>query len=124
MSLSNIIYITLGSIILGLLLFCGYEMYTKSLLQTQVANQQIQITSLSDANDQWKTQTLAANTALKSIQNSQDARDKAAQAAMAQAVKDAQSHEAEAQVILKKKVTGDDCTAANKIFNDYLGGHK
>lgn len=119
-SFESIKLAVIGSIIVGLALFGGWEAYTKSRLQTEVAKQQDEIDQYKDANVSWKQQTDASNKAMAALVAQGKARDAAAVTALAASQKQAKTYSDEAFKLMKQKATGDDCAATKTFLSNYF----
>lgn len=116
-----VILIIVLAVLFGLI---GYLAYTKSLLQTQVAQQQTDITALTDQNTNFKTQVEASNVAVQKMRTDALARQSAAAESIAAANRQADAFEATARRLAAVTPVGDDCTASKAFLKTYFGGGK
>lgn len=101
----------------------GYLAYTKSLLETEVAQQQTDITALTDQNTNFKTQVEASNAAINKMHDDGLARAAAAAQSIAEANRQADAFETTAKRLAAVAPVGDDCTATKAFLKSYFGGH-
>lgn len=102
----------------------GYLAYTKSLLQTEVAQDATLIVEYRTQNDDWKVKTDEANKAIKALQDEVLASQQAVEAAQKQAEVVQQQHDIVAHNIETILPFGDDCAATKKILDNYFRGKK
>jgi cell division protein FtsB len=109
-------------ILVALMGIICYLAYTKSLLETKVAQQETDITALTDQNTNFKTQVEASNAAIKKMHDDGVARATAAAQSIAAANRQADAFEATAKRLVAASPVGDDCTATKAFLKSYLGG--
>ena len=109
-----------GVIIIGIV---GYLAYTKSLLETQVANDALTISQYEIANTNWAEQSAKASKAIADLKADAASRAAEAERRVEAARNEAQSYLNRANTIAASKPAGDDCTAAKNLANAYFGGH-
>ena len=110
-----------GAIIIILLLLSAYLEITKSSLESQLAQSEMDATALVAANKNYYSQTVAANKALIDAQKAAEDRQKQADDAVNAAMMTAKQYQLYAQKLsAKKPADKDDCKAANDLLNDYL----
>lgn len=116
----NIVLVVIFTALIGLI---GYLGYTKSLLQTQVAQQKTDITALTDQNSDFKSQVEATNAAIQQMHTDGLARAAAAAQSIAEAERQASAFEATAKALATAAPVGDDCSATKTFLKKYFGGH-
>jgi cell division protein FtsB len=119
--IKTVILVMAFSALLGLI---GYLGYTKSLLQTEVAQQKTDITALTDQNTNFKTQVEASNAAIEKMRSDGLAREAAAVPSIAEANRQAAAFEETARRLAAASPVGDDCTATKAFLKTYFGGQK
>lgn len=112
-----IVKVVIGVVLVGII---AYLAYTKSLLETEVAQQKTEIVQYQNANTEWKTQTAKANAALKATIDEAARRETVANKAIAVAQAKANSFLNKAKQISSVKPEGDDCAAAAKLLDTYF----
>ena len=117
----TIVAIVIIATLMGLV---GYLAYTKSLLETQVAEQQNDITALTDQNANFKSQAEAANAVITKMHDDDVARTAAAAKSISAADRQASVFEDAAKKIGIATATGDDCEATKTLLKNYYGGTK
>ena len=117
--IKTVIIMVVCIVLIGLI---GYLAYTKSLLETKVAEQQVDISSLQEQNVNFKTQAEASNAAFQKIQSDAMAREAAAAESIATANRQATAFEAEAKRLAAVNPVGDDCAATKSFLKSYFGG--
>ena len=99
----------------------GYLAYTKLALEKTVAEQQLDISALTTANQDWKAQTDRANSALMALQTEAAIRQKGVEGALADAAKQAAILQKQINDLQNTKPTDpDDCKAAKALADSYL----
>ena len=98
----------------------GYLVYTKSKLESQVADDRGVITALQSANQDWKTQTDSANAALKKLKDDTAARAATAATAETQAQAANADYLKAASNIEAAKPKGDDCAASKALLDNFF----
>ena len=117
----NIVIAVIVVVVLGII---GYLSYTKSRLETKLAQAQTDIVALTDANNDWKTATDNANKAMKDAIDQAAAREAAAAKGVAEAKNLAKQYEARANEIMRSIPKGDDCVATKRLTDSYFGAKK
>ena len=138
-SLSSAKFIIITVVALIIVGAFGYEMYTKSQLQTKLAQAQTDIVALTAANENWKTNSETQNAAIaaQAAAEKQRADQAAAAVAVAQKTSDQDTKDAAAIMAVKAPPTpaqaapgapvatpDPQCAAAEKLMNSYFGGKK
>lgn len=109
-----------GGVIVALLAVIGYLAYTKSLLETQVAQQQTEITSYQDANVSWAASAAEQDKKIQDIIDTASAREKAVVAAIAQAEQESKIFNQNSVKLMATKAAGSDCEATKKFLDSYF----
>ncbi len=93
-------------------------------LKTQLAQSQGEATACHMANAEFAAKAAEQNRAVAALAAESAAREKNAKDAAQTAQKTAQGFLADANRLSAKQSSGDDCKAADGLFNGYLGGVK
>ena len=122
--LSEVKIIIVGVVFAVLIGLIGYLAYTKNSVETQLAQAQTDIVSLTSANEDWKSKTEQVNAAIASEQAAEKLRADEAAKAIADAQKIADSYSNEALTLAKATPSGDDCAATKKLTDSYFESKK
>lgn len=120
--ISNIKNALIIAVVIIVVAIIGYLAYTKSLLQTQVAQQQGEIEQYKTANDDWARANAQQDAAIKNLKTLSNTRAEAAAKALAASQSKAKGFSALADTLLKQKPAGADCAATKKFLSDYFAG--
>ncbi len=90
-------------------------------LKTQLAQSQSLGTACIIANRDFASKTTQQNKAVVALQKAGLAREKKAQRAAFEAQRTVRAYTLAADKLRKLKITGDQCVAAQNLFQDYLG---
>lgn len=104
---------------LGLIVYLGY---TKSLLETKVADQALEISQYKLANETCKSNVAQANSDLKKAITSGTVRQSAVASSIKSTEKTTTPMLARAAALMVALPNGDDCAAAKSLTNSYFGG--
>ena len=137
--LNSVKFIIITVVVVAILGVIGYLAYTKSELQTQLAQAQTDIVALTAANENWKTNSETQNAAIaaQAAADKQRADQAAAAVAVAQKASDQDTKDAADIMAIKappapaQAVPGapaatpdPQCAAAEKLMNSYFGVKK
>lgn len=136
--INSVKFIIISVIVVAVLGVLGYLAYTKSKLQTQLAQAQTDIVALTAANENWKTTSEQANAAIAAQAAADKQREEQAAAAIADAQKSADQATKDAAAIMATPLPAlpaqnggigyclpdPQCAAAEKLMNSYFGARK
>ncbi len=115
--------IAAGVVLIALIGWGGYETYTKSLVETDLANTKTELTQYKDANENWEKTAAEFNAKIKALAEESDARAKMATKAVADAKAAATAFDMKAKALMALTPSGDDCAATKAFLSSYYGAN-
>ena len=106
-------------LVLAIVGVIGYLAYTKSQLEKQITQDATLISDLQNSNADWKTQTDAANEAVKKAQTEAVAAQAQAEAAQQVAIRVDSAYGDAAKTIEATKPQGDECAATKALVDSF-----